>query len=384
MELEQFIEQDIITFLDEKLHSTDSAVKQKSVAPIIAPEDVGLYSPTRDYQAELAEAIRDVNRARAQRILSDLKQEYDSFPPDAPERLERQRLLERLYRRFQEAFSSQGSLPAASASRQQDTVSPAVFTPPAPESSSPVTKTQSLVQTPSSVPSTRDSSPPLPTTSSPPAPQILTPQTPALGTVTPDTPTPDTPTPDASSLISPRLPPKGTASPLPTAMVSDALHHENEKPAKNEKLTIMENSEFELEFAAEIERIRTLVAERSLTKAISQYQELKRRLTIEQLPPDRRAAVLRQLKELYAEINGSLTANGSAAPECAEQLELVERAVARGDLGEAMRHFNEAKRACARPEERERLKALYHRIQGLEAGSTGLLDEAERMLTGTP
>ncbi|MBR9692570.1 hypothetical protein GOV07_01420 [Candidatus Woesearchaeota archaeon] len=106
MEIEQFIEEDIRKFLDEELkEKTSESPTPSTTSGVLAPEEVGLYGPSRDYGKDLDDAIKDANRAKAQQILDDLKGSIISFPEGSPEQVERKRLVEKLYHRFQQGFN---------------------------------------------------------------------------------------------------------------------------------------------------------------------------------------------------------------------------------------------------------------------------------------
>ncbi len=365
MELEQFIEQDIIAFLDEKLHTQEVPIKNEP-PKTIAPEEAGLYEPTRDYEGELEAAIRDINRAKAQQLLTDLKKEHDGYPPDAPERLERQHLLERLYRRFQQAFGHEAEQ-----------------------------------QTAASMPSTGLTTPQQSTTSPQTPPQTIPPQTPTPSTSSqpPETSENRTPHIIPSATIESTAPTSPPRPPQPEPLTTKAVSKEtpttvrptsrrDESPAHEKRKTL------DSSFYADAEHIRTLIAERLLTKAIHQYQELKGRMRLEEMAPAEREAVLHQMKSLYEELKTSIKGLEESTTRkeeqekerasCEEDIERAESAVASGDLITAMQSFNKAKRECTTPEAKARLRALYQRIKAAENRSGKLLDEAEKKLVGTP
>ena len=112
MEMERFIEEDMTNFLQEKVHerATEQELPVKPTETV-PEEEVGLYAPTKNYEQEMEQAVLDANKLKAQRLMSELKEQHDSYPADAPERLERKRLLEQLYKRYQESFGHESGTP---------------------------------------------------------------------------------------------------------------------------------------------------------------------------------------------------------------------------------------------------------------------------------
>jgi len=103
MELEQYIEQDIQAFLD--IHQEMATHRPKAMTErkttTLMPEEMGLYTPNMDYMRDFDDAIKSSNILRARKVLLDLKEEYDRYPLDAPERPQLKLLFEKLYERFQ-------------------------------------------------------------------------------------------------------------------------------------------------------------------------------------------------------------------------------------------------------------------------------------------
>jgi hypothetical protein len=111
MELEQFIEEDVRSFLDRRQAEAFSggAPAPTRQDDVLEPEEI-LYAPGRDYVTEMDAALAEHDPAKARRILFSLKESYDQYPPDAPERAEQQRLLQSLYNRFQQALRTDRAL----------------------------------------------------------------------------------------------------------------------------------------------------------------------------------------------------------------------------------------------------------------------------------
>jgi hypothetical protein len=113
MELEQFIEEDMRSFLDQRQAEAYSAGTPAPTRQddILEPEEV-IYAPARDFAKELDAALAEHDLAKARRILFSLKESYDRYPPDAPERAEQRELLQSLYIRFQGALRTDRALQA--------------------------------------------------------------------------------------------------------------------------------------------------------------------------------------------------------------------------------------------------------------------------------
>lgn len=123
MELEQFIEQNIKAFLDKRQqvsakHSlkgvgnpnkgdSKTVVTQtitESGQEHLTPEEVAIYTPSRQYADELDSAIHSEEFEKAKQILLDLKEEHDKYPRDAPEWTVTKELFKELYQRFKDSF----------------------------------------------------------------------------------------------------------------------------------------------------------------------------------------------------------------------------------------------------------------------------------------
>ncbi|MFA5797354.1 MAG: hypothetical protein WC916_04940 [Candidatus Woesearchaeota archaeon] len=71
MDLEQFLEEDIITFLDSK-------VETRGTASVDREDDYGLYI-TKDYVKELETALQNDNLSRAKKLFDELKAIYHTY-----------------------------------------------------------------------------------------------------------------------------------------------------------------------------------------------------------------------------------------------------------------------------------------------------------------
>ncbi len=371
MELEKFIAEDIVTFLDRKLHERASERDKPATAPqaVVAPEEVGLYSPTKDFEREMAEAIQDANRAKGLKLLDELKQQHDSFPADAPERLERKRLMEQLYRRFQEAFGHETEeKPPIRATMRE----PQSF--------------QSEQKPPGSI--------------APSGPATLRPEAAERG------PGPVSPVPFPAG-----TPSQVSAAPVAAGGPDGAQGAEHAMPAEEVALSAMPGLQpgpgrqeapepaaphglseaDETAIHADLEQIAALIEEESYPEAMHRYHTLKDRLAEEDMTSDQRESILSRMKGLYTEIAKPLAAKVGGSEEETrfhEHAHVAEAQAAAGDLPEAMREFNAAKALCdslADPEKgKETLKALYDRIRAAEPKGSSVLDEEEKVLTGSP
>jgi|GEM_PF-2611602 len=175
MEIEQFIEEDIRRYLDAR---QAEFAQEPGVEPplpkdgVLAAEDLGLYAPAKDYSADLDAALHEHDLSKAKRILQELKERFDSFPEDAPEKGELKRVFDQLYRTFQEAVAKDKESQEAFLEEELRELPPPKPSPaktPAPERASlPVTSSE-----PAPPKSSRTASPP-PAQSAPRPPQRLT------------------------------------------------------------------------------------------------------------------------------------------------------------------------------------------------------------------
>jgi len=94
MELEQFLERNMLFFLDSK-------TEKKSRGSSDSEEEYGLYL-TRDYISELTRALDRDELSKAKRIFDDLKDYYNKLPEDSLERKKIYVLLEQMYSKIEE------------------------------------------------------------------------------------------------------------------------------------------------------------------------------------------------------------------------------------------------------------------------------------------
>jgi hypothetical protein len=88
MEFEQYLERDILTFLDSKIY-------KKENTSIDREEEYGLYL-TRDYLKELNYALDNDELTRAKKLFDELKVNYSRLPKSSVERKKIYSLLEKM------------------------------------------------------------------------------------------------------------------------------------------------------------------------------------------------------------------------------------------------------------------------------------------------
>ncbi len=93
MDIEEFIEQDILVFLDQRLDQKIEDEKLQSMRV----ESVYL---TRDYEDELYQALEKDNVTLAKHVLHDLKEKFDQIPSTSPDKKHVKALLAHLYELF--------------------------------------------------------------------------------------------------------------------------------------------------------------------------------------------------------------------------------------------------------------------------------------------
>ncbi len=94
MEFEQYLERDILAFLDSKM-------QHKNSSNIDREEEYGLYL-TRDYLKELNYALDNDELTKAKKIFDELKKIYSNQPTKSEERKKIYLLLERMYDKIQD------------------------------------------------------------------------------------------------------------------------------------------------------------------------------------------------------------------------------------------------------------------------------------------
>jgi TolA-binding protein len=93
MELEQYLERDIITFLD-------SRITKKEKNSIDREEEYGLYL-TKDYVKDLTYALDNDELTKAKKLFDELKVHYSQMPKTSVERKKIYSLLEKMYGKIQ-------------------------------------------------------------------------------------------------------------------------------------------------------------------------------------------------------------------------------------------------------------------------------------------
>ncbi len=102
MDIEEFIELDILAFLDTEAQEPQSAPRPKGT-----DEESGFI--TRDYEKEFFAALDDGSLTKAKRVLHDLKQRFDESPAGTSEREQLKALLTDLYEKFKDHLDAQRS-----------------------------------------------------------------------------------------------------------------------------------------------------------------------------------------------------------------------------------------------------------------------------------
>ena len=93
MEFEQYLERDIITFLDSKIEKKDSTNVDRE-------EEYGIYL-MRDYLKELSYALDNDELTKAKKLFDELKQNYSRIPKSSLQRKKMYTLLEKMYEKIQ-------------------------------------------------------------------------------------------------------------------------------------------------------------------------------------------------------------------------------------------------------------------------------------------
>jgi hypothetical protein len=99
MEIGEFIEQDILIFLDDRVDSEKAPERNIPIAST-------LYL-TRDYEKELNQAIAQNQPATAKDVLHALKEQFDAAPQGSPEKEQLKALLTSLYEKFKDFLDQQ-------------------------------------------------------------------------------------------------------------------------------------------------------------------------------------------------------------------------------------------------------------------------------------
>jgi len=93
MEFEQYLEKDIITFLDGKIEKKENIVVDRE-------EEYGMYM-TRDYLKELSYALDNDELTKAKRLFDELKRTFSKLPKHSIDRKKMYELLEKMYEKIQ-------------------------------------------------------------------------------------------------------------------------------------------------------------------------------------------------------------------------------------------------------------------------------------------
>jgi hypothetical protein len=99
MDVAEFINQDILIYLDEALDEIPAQKPEETQA------DTGLFL-TRDYQKELAEALDHSDFSAGRKVIFALKKVFDECPDNTLEKKQLKELLTELYEKFRYATES--------------------------------------------------------------------------------------------------------------------------------------------------------------------------------------------------------------------------------------------------------------------------------------
>lgn len=93
MDFEQYLEKDIITFLDGKIEKKENVLIDRE-------EEYGIYM-AKDYLKELSYALDNEELTKAKRLFDDLKLRFSTLPKNSLERKKVYSLLEKMYAKIQ-------------------------------------------------------------------------------------------------------------------------------------------------------------------------------------------------------------------------------------------------------------------------------------------
>ncbi len=300
MELDEFIKQDIQRFLDAQvaaLHATAEPRARKE--GVIAPEEVMLYAPTRDYVKELDEALAKRDIEAAKKIIYGFKEAYEQYEPNSPEWEEGKRLFKSLYLTFRKAMEEDER-------RQEELLRRELE--------------QGL---------TIGNSPP-PRTPSPTPPQQTTP---------PQTSAPQTTTQAAPQRPAPRALVQKTAPPPDFWRRLDAYAREAQTPGPERPAMPPEQ---EALLAQRISAIEAQLQRGAPHDALAAYKALTNELAPEQLSREQRAKYLPRLLALYRRIHAAIEQLRRSEEEFLAALTHSKEALAHGDLRTAMSEHRHA------------------------------------------
>jgi len=149
MEINEFIEQDILVFLDERLDKAEAATAMRKAS----------FTSTvfiiRDYEKELNAALDKQDLVEAKKVLAALKQQFDECPTGTQDKQQLKALLIMLYDRFKDQLDVQNSF-ANLDTRARPTQTPPPAAQQSPSASAPPTPS------PASVPPTSTDAPTAP------------------------------------------------------------------------------------------------------------------------------------------------------------------------------------------------------------------------------
>lgn len=118
MEIEEFIEQDILAFLDDRLDKQHSTLSLRQRAPIQSK------TITRDYEYEFFMMLDRKDLDGAKRVLHELKATFDECSNNMPEKLQLKSLLLDLYEKFKDHLDAQTTFNRIDARLGEDTNTP--------------------------------------------------------------------------------------------------------------------------------------------------------------------------------------------------------------------------------------------------------------------
>src|SRR5512144_2635367 len=105
MELDQFLERDIVTFLD-------AHVVKKISNNVDREEEYGLYL-TKDYIKEIEKALDSDELTKAKKLFDELKATYNGLPKSSVERKKIYSMLEAMYTKIEAYVKLKGGAPLA-------------------------------------------------------------------------------------------------------------------------------------------------------------------------------------------------------------------------------------------------------------------------------
>ena len=323
MELALFVEEDMRNFLDGVLSERNarvspSAHQEAHQKGILSPEELALYSPSRDYAKELDVALHDRDYSRAERIIRDLKESFDNAPPGSPEKGEVKRLLELLYAKFREALQKRPGVQEGELFKELRAFIPAgesdaVPLPPVSTEVShdgPVSTGEPVATTVSATAAASSETQLSPSALERPSPQSPSSPSSSAAALASSPSSPSSSAALASSPLSPSSSASSSASSSsspPSEVVTDSLAtpvtldtpSPTPQPAKGPK-GLSEAEERAL--LADLEEIATLIKERSYAPAMHAYHDVRERLKAERLTPVQRARILGRLRLLFSDI----------------------------------------------------------------------------------